>query len=78
MYCIYSFILLYYWLAYAIIGGLASYIRLFAEMQADYLYQEAAMTLYEKLDLLLQAIVIIIDIITRLRQRRKKGKRIKK
>ncbi len=36
------------------------------------------MSLYEKLDLLLQAIVIIIDIITRLRQRRKKGKRIKK
>ncbi len=36
------------------------------------------MSLYEKLDLLLQAIVIIIDFITRLRQRRKKGKRIKK
>ena len=36
------------------------------------------MTSYEKLDLLLQAIVIIIYIITRLRQRRKKGKRIKK
>ena len=36
------------------------------------------MSLYEMLDLLLQAIVMIIDIITRLRQRRKKGKRIKK
>ena len=36
------------------------------------------MSLYEKLDLLLQAIVIVIDIITRLLQRRKKGKRIKK
>ena len=36
------------------------------------------MSLYEKLDLLFQAIVIIIDIITRLLHRRKKGKRIKK
>ena len=36
------------------------------------------MSLYEKLDLLFQAIVIVIDIITRLLQRRKKGKRIKK
>ena len=36
------------------------------------------MSLYEILDLLFQAIVIFIDIITRLRQRRKKGKRIKK
>ena len=65
-------------MAHAIIGGLVSDIRLFVEMQTDYLYQEAAMSLYEKIDLLLQAIVIIIDIITRLRQRRKKGKRIKK
>ena len=65
-------------MVHAIIGGLASDIRLFAEMQADYLYQEAAMSLYEKLDLLLQVIVIIIDIIQRLRQRRKKGKKNKK
>ena len=65
-------------MAHAIIGGLVSDIRLFVEIQTDYLYQEAAMSLYEKIDLLFQAIVIIIDIITRLRQRRKQGKRIKK
>ena len=31
------------------------------------------MSLYEKIDLLLQAIIIIIDIITRLLRRRNKG-----
>ena len=36
------------------------------------------MSMYEILDLLLQVVVIIIDLITRLRHRRKKGKRIKK
>ena len=47
-------------------------------MYADYLNWEAAMSLYEILDLLLQLITIIIDLISRLRQRRQKGKRIKK
>jgi hypothetical protein len=42
------------------------------------LFQEAAMSLYEFLDLLFTAIPIIIDFIQRLRRRRKKGKRIKK
>ena len=36
------------------------------------------MSLYEFLDLLFTAIPIFIDVITRLRRRRKKGKRIKK
>ena len=44
----------------------------------DFLIWEAAMSLYEFLTLLLEAIKIVIDIITRLLRRRKKGKRIKK
>jgi hypothetical protein len=36
------------------------------------------MSLYEFLDLLFTAIQILIDIITRLRQKRQKGKRNKK
>ena len=44
----------------------------------DYLNKEAAVSLYEVLDLLLQVVVIFIDVITRLLHRRKKGKRIKK
>ena len=36
------------------------------------------MSLYEFLDLLLTTVQIVIDIIQRLRRRRKKGKRIKK
>ena len=44
-----------------------------------FLYKEAAMSLYEALDLLLTAIQIIIDVITRLlRKKKKKRKRIKK
>ena len=36
------------------------------------------MSLYEFLDLLLTTVQIVIDIIQRLRRRRKKGKQIKK
>ena len=65
-------------MAHAIIGGLVSDIWLFVEMHADYLYQGAAMTSYEILDLVLRTIQLIIEIIQRLLRRRKKGKRIKK
>jgi len=62
----------------AVNGGLVSGIRLLAAMLVDYLFQEAAMSLYEFLDLLFTAIQLFSDIIQRLRRRRKKGKRIKK
>jgi len=72
---IYCIVLL---LAHAIIGGLVSDIQLLVEIQADYSIKEAAMSQYEFLDLLFTAIQILIDIITRLRQKRQKGKRNKK
>ena len=44
-----------------------------------FLCKEAAMSLYEALDLLFTAVQVIIDIITRLlRKKKKKRKRIKK
>ena len=55
---------------------LASEIRL--SVRIDFLFQEAAMTLYEFLDLLFTAIQLFVDIIQRLLHRRIKGKRIKK
>ena len=57
-------------------GGLASSVQYIRKDR--FLNKEAAMSLYEILDLLLQAIVILLDIITRLPKKRKKGKRIKK
>lgn len=65
-------------MALAIIGGLVSNIRLHAEMSVDFLYLEAAMSLYETLDLVLRTIQLIIDIVQHLLRRWKKGKRIKK
>ena len=44
----------------------------------DFFIWEAAMSLYEFLSLLLEAIKIVIDIITRLLRRRKKKKSNKK
>lgn len=45
---------------------------------AGILVWEAAMSLYEILDLALRVIQLVIDIIQRLLRRRKKGKRVKK
>ena len=59
---------------FAVNGGLVSEIRLLAAMHVDYLFQEAAMSLYEFLDLLFTAIQLFIDIIQCLLRRRKKGK----
>ena len=52
--------------------------KILVEIQADYSIKEAAMSQYEFFDLLFTAIQILIDIITRLRQKRQKGKRNKK
>ena len=60
-------------MAFAINGGLVSKIRLFAETWADYLILEAAMGMYEFLDLLLKAVQIIITIILHLFPRRRES-----
>ena len=51
---------------------------LFVATWIDYLILEAAMSLYEFLDLLFSAIPILIDLIQRLLRRRKKKRKNKK